>query len=266
MKVVVILGYRKDENTADFQRLRDGIIACGHSFELLADGQEVPADMSMLLCVGGDGTFLRGARIASRAGVPILGVNFGRLGFLSENSVDATIHAFQTGTFREKERSMLVANTPEGGFVALNEISVRRSGPAMLGVNVNVDGRSLPTYWGDGLVVSTSAGSTAYNLSVGGPIVFPSAHVNIIAPIAPHNLNVRPLVVPSEMPVTLSFVSRDENVCFSADNQSMVLKKDSVVTISLAQFSLRRLCLEDSSFVKALCDKLCWGEDIRNER
>lgn len=266
MKVVAILGYPKDENTEAFENLRAGIISCGHSFELLCDEAKLPSDASMLLCVGGDGTFLRGARIAATASIPIMGVNFGRLGFLSENSVEATIEAFRQGNFRIKERHMLCASTPDGELLALNEIAVRRNGPAMLGVVVGIDGKELPTYWGDGLVVASAAGSTAYNLSVGGPIVFPSAQVHIIAPIAPHNLNVRPLVIPNDRTVTLRFVSRDEKICLSADNQSFYIDKDEVITISMAQFSLKRLCLEDSSFVKALCDKLSWGEDKRNER
>lgn len=266
MKVVAILGYPSDEKSAEFERLRSGIVSCGHSFQLLGGEQAVPADASMLLCLGGDGTFLRGARLAAKADIPILGVNFGRLGFLSENSVDSTVEAFRSGKFNTKERHMLQAQTPCGEYVALNEIAVRRSGPAMLGVVVGIGGKELPTYWGDGLVVASAAGSTGYNLSVGGPIVFPSSQVHIIAPIAPHNLNVRPLVIPNDREITLRFVSRDDQVCVSADNQSFTVSKDAVIRISMAQFSLKRLCLEDTSFVKALIDKLSWGEDKRNER
>lgn len=266
MKVVAVLGYKSDENTAEYRRLREGIENCGHVFRLLDDPSALPPDSGLILSLGGDGTFLRVARYAALAGIPVLGVNFGTLGFLSENTVDATIKAFETGHYTVKERSLLRAGTPGGEFFALNEIAVRRTGPAMLGVKAVVDGRELPTYWGDGLIVATAAGSTAYNLSVGGPIVFPSSKVLIISPIAPHNLNVRPLVIPSDRNIRLSFVSRDEGLCFSADNQSVTLDKDSEIEISLAQFSLKRVCLEDTSFVKALCDKLSWGEDKRNER
>lgn len=266
MKVVAVLGYRSDENTAEYRRLREGVESCGHSFELLDDPSLLPPDSGLILSLGGDGTFLRVARYAALAGVPVLGVNFGTLGFLSENTVDATIKAFEAGNYRIKERSMLQARTHGGEFLALNEVAVRRTGPAMLGVKVSVDGRELPEYWGDGLIVATAAGSTAYNLSVGGPIVFPSSKVLIISPIAPHNLNVRPLVIPSDRNIKLRFDSRDGGLCFSADNQSVTLDKDSEIDISLAQFSLKRVCLEDTSFVKALCDKLSWGEDKRNER
>lgn len=96
--------------------------------------------------------------------------------------------------------------------------------------------------------------------------MFPSSKVQIIAPIAPHNLNVRPLVIPNDKSVSLRFLSRDDSICLSADNQSLAIDKGSVIDISMAQFSLKRLCLEDSSFVKALCDKLSWGEDLRNEK
>lgn len=266
MKVVAILGYPKHAESDAFAELREGIVSCGHEFAVIEEGNPLPQDASMLMTLGGDGTFLRGARIAAAADIPIMGVNFGRLGFLADNTVEDTVKAFRNGNFRIKDRHMLNAQTPAGEFLALNEVSVRRSGPAMLGVVVGVNGRELPTYWGDGLVVASAAGSTAYNLSVGGPIVFPSAQVHIIAPIAPHNLNVRPLVVPNDREITLRFVSRDDSVCFSADNQSVSLAPDAVVRISMAQFSLKRLCLEESSFVKALCEKLSWGEDKRNDR
>lgn len=267
MKVVAVIGYRKDENTAKFRRLREGIIRSGHTFEIAGEDAGIPdSGADVILSVGGDGTFLRCARIAATSGIPILGVNFGRLGFLSENSVEAAVDAFRSGDFLCKEQHMLCAHTPQGDLLALNEITARRTGPAMLGVVVSIDGRELPAYWGDGIVVASAAGSTAYNLSVGGPIVFPSSKVQIIAPIAPHNLNVRPLVIPNDKSVSLRFLSRDDTVCLSADNQSLAIAKESAIDISMAQFSLKRLCLEDSSFVKALCDKLSWGEDLRNEK
>ena len=147
---------------------------------------------------------------------------------------------------------------------ALNEISVRRKGAAMLCVDVVIDGIHLPTYWADGLVISTSSGSTAYSLSVGGPIVLPESKVLIVAPIAPHNLNMRPLVVPDSSVISLRMQSRDGGFEFSADNRTCVVGMDVPVDISVAQFSLKRVRLNSSNFINALTDKLYWGEDVRN--
>ncbi len=147
---------------------------------------------------------------------------------------------------------------------ALNECTVHRSGAAMLGVEVTVDGTRLPTYWADGLIVSTSSGSTAYSLSAGGPIVLPQSRVLIITPIAPHNLNVRPLVVPDTSVITLRMQSRDRKVIFTADNRTAETDGDARIEISVAQFSLKRVRLNKSDFINALTEKLFWGEDIRN--
>ena len=134
----------------------------------------------------------------------------------------------------------------------------------MLGINVSVNGDSLPTYWADGLLVATSSGSTAYSLSAGGPICTPDAKVLIIAPIAPHNLNVRPLVVPENTRIKISTVSRDGNVILTMDNRTLTVDDSTSIDVSVAQFSLKRVRLPKSSFVKALTSKLFWGEDIRN--
>ena len=136
----------------------------------------------------------------------------------------------------------------------------------MLGVDVCVDGVTLPTYWGDGLVISTSSGSTAYSLSVGGPIALPQSKVFIISPIAPHNLNVRPLVVPDTSVISLKVHSRDGHFEFSADNRSVDVSDKTSMEISMAQFSLKRVRLDKSNFIQALVEKLYWGEDVRNIR
>ena len=132
------------------------------------------------------------------------------------------------------------------------------------GVDVQIDGIQLPTYWADGLVISTSSGSTAYSLSAGGPIALPESKVLIISPIAPHNLNMRPLVVPDSSVISLRMQSRDGGFEFSADNRTCVVGMDVPVDISVAQFSLKRVRLNSSNFINALTDKLFWGEDVRN--
>ena len=234
--------------------------------------KDVRPDTDMVLSVGGDGTFLSASKRVADAGIPILGVNLGRLGFLSENKPEDIVPALAAGTFSIENRTMLkvslsgCAECSGDGFwpYALNEVTVHRSGAAMLGINVALNGDPLPTYWADGLLVATSSGSTAYSLSAGGPICSPDAEVLIIEPIAPHNLNVRPLVVPETSTVDISVSSRDEKTIFTMDNRTFEIGTGTEIHVSMAQFSLKRVRLPESSFVKALVSKLYWGEDIRN--
>ena len=220
----------------------------------------------MVLSVGGDGTFLTAATMVAGTGVPVLGVNLGRLGFLSENRPEDVAGALLKGEYTIEDRGMLQSwvDGRDAG-IALNEIAVTRCTSAMLGVGVTVDGQRLPTYWADGLLVSTSIGSTAYSLSVGGPICLPDTHVFIIAPIAPHNLNVRPLVVPSTARIELELHSRDGAATFTRDNAHMQVDGSAKIAVSLAQFSLKRVRLAQSNFIGALQQKLFWGEDVRND-
>ena len=134
----------------------------------------------------------------------------------------------------------------------------------MLGVDVDIDGISLPTYWADGLIVSTSSGSTAYSLSAGGPIVLPNSKVLILTPIAPHNLNIRPLIVPATASISFRVHSRDAKVVFTADTRTLEINDGALIRMGVAQFSLKRVRLGSSNFINALTEKLFWGEDVRN--
>lgn len=221
-----------------------------------------------LLSLGGDGTFLDAARIAVPSGVPVLGVNFGRLGFLSENKPEDVLPALLAGEYIVEERTLLKASVDGGGIgndYALNEVSISRLSPAMLGIDVSIDGTALPTYWADGLLVATSSGSTAYSLSVGGPICTPDAKVLILAPVAPHNLNVRPLVIPESSKLSISVRSRDEKAHLSMDNTDRLIPADSSVVVEAAPVHLKRLRLGKSNFIQALRGRLLWGEDVRNQ-
>ena len=233
---------------------------------------DIQPGTDLVLSIGGDGTFILAAQLVADVGLPILGVNLGRLGFLSENSLDSVVPALLSGDFTVEYRTMLNA-TLKGrnarrdiGLLpyAVNEVSLHRKGTAVLGINVTVDGDTLPTYWADGLLVATSSGSTAYSLSVGGPICMPDAKVLIITPIAPHNLNVRPLVVPESAKISISIQCRDDKAILTMDNQTVEIDPAWTISVSVAQFSLKRIRLAKSEFVKALTSKLFWGEDIRN--
>jgi len=245
--------------------LVDSLRKAGHAVGMYSPEQGLPSDTDLFLAVGGDGTFLSSAAIVGDSGVPVLGVNLGRLGFLSENVPEVVADAIASGSWTIEHRSLLHVSGIESSWpYTLNEVSVHRSGAAMLGVDVSINGAALPTYWADGLLVATSSGSTAYSLSVGGPIVLPESKVLIVAPIAPHNLNVRPLIVPDSTEISIRFQSRDANVLVSMDNRTEEISADSAIDIKMAQFSLNRVCLQDSDFIKALTTKLYWGEDIRN--
>ena len=185
---------------------------------------------------------------------------------------DAVLKALMEGEFSIEYRTVLNATLKGPGArksigmlpYSVNEVAVHRSGASVLGVHVSVNGETLPTYWADGLIVSTSSGSTAYSLSVGGPICMPDTKVLIIAPIAPHNLNVRPLVLPETAKVDISFESRDGVAIMTTDNRTLEIEQDWTIHIEMAQFSLKRIRLAESGFVKALTSRLFWGEDMRN--
>lgn len=272
MKIAIYVGKDEAANDLRLTRFIDSLRGGGCSVYMPEERTKLEPDTDMLVSVGGDGSFLLASTLVGDSGIPVLGLNLGRLGFLSENPPENLAHAILTGDYTIQDRAILKASiSPDTGSrmidswpYALNEIAVHRRGAAMLGVDVTIDGISLPTYWSDGLLVSTSSGSTAYSLSVGGPIVLPEARVLIIAPIAPHNLNVRPLIVTDSAVIRIRLLSRDETVVLTADNRTVEVSAATELCISLAQFSLKRVQLNRSNFIKALTEKLFWGEDVRN--
>lgn len=251
-------------------RMLEEFSVAGCNVHTVMSGSDIHPDTDMLLSIGGDGTFLSASALVSDSGIPVAGVNLGRLGFLSENRPEDVAQAVLSNDYTVENRTLLQLGEsecftlPEEYYHALNEMTVHRSGSAMLEVEVSVDGIKLPAYWADGLVISTSSGSTAYSLSVGGPIVLPESRVLIISPISPHNLNVRPLVVPDSSEIKLRMQSRDGEFVFSSDNRSVNMPAGTGMSISVAQFSLRRVRLNRSNFINALTQKLFWGEDVRN--
>lgn len=271
MKLAIYIGKKGIECSQRLAELQAALETAGFNCRLLEDGQTPEEGTDMLLSVGGDGTFLSASAIAAGTDIPVAGVNMGRLGFLSENRPEDVAEALLSGDYTIEERTVLGV-CPEGdsGFgsdfwpYAFNEFTVHRSGAAMLGVDVSIDGVDLPAYWADGLIISTSSGSTAYSLSAGGPIALPQAKVLIITPIAPHNLNVRPLVVPDSAKIRLKVHSRDSKIIFTADNMTAEIGEGTSFSVSVAQFSLKRVRLNSSNFINALTEKLFWGEDVRN--
>ena len=230
--------------------------------------EDVEDGTDALLSLGGDGTFLNASALAVRCALPVLGVNFGRLGFLSDADPADVVRILAPGGSRIERRSLLELKAscplPDSWPCALNEISVSRVGASMLGIDVHVGTTPLPTYWADGLLVATSSGSTAYSLSVGGPICTPDTGVFIIAPISPHNLNVRPLIVPQTVTVAISLRSRDCEAVLTLDNRSYTVGSGLELEVRLADKCLERICPAESNFFNALRSRLLWGADVRN--
>ena len=272
MLLGIYIKNKQIENDARLVDMERRLSAAGCTLYNINDRSDIKKETDILLSIGGDGTFLSASKRVADSGVPILGVNLGRLGFLSENQPEDIVEPLLERKYEIENRTMLYASIfgetagrdIEFWPYALNEVTVHRSGAAILGINVSINGDVLPTYWADGLLVATSSGSTAYSLSAGGPICLPDAKVLIVAPIAPHNLNLRPLVVPENAVIEMSVESRDGSAVLTMDNRTMEISPSVRLKVSMAQFSLKRIKLPESNFVKALVSKLYWGEDIRN--
>lgn len=268
MKLAVYIPNGQLRTNPEYLKLSSELLEAGCR---LYETDTVPTpDTDMLLSVGGDGTFLSASTLVAGTDIPVMGVNLGRLGFLSEYRPANVAQPLLCGKYTIESREMLEIEADDYPAImlrpfALNEISVHRKGAAMLGIDATVDGEKLPTYWADGILVATSSGSTAYSLSVGGPICTPDAKVLIVSPIAPHNLNLRPLIVPSTARISLSFRSREEKLMLTMDNRNYVIDRNARINVKLAHFSLKRVRLEKSNFIGALQSKLFWGEDFRNE-
>jgi NAD+ kinase len=234
---------------------------------------EVPEGTKLMLAFGGDGTVLEAATLVRQGTVPILGVNTGRLGFLSNVSMeefDLAMDALVAGTTWTEERALLEVHVdghplPLGEFpFALNEVAIhKRDTASMVVVDVHQGDNFVNTYWADGLLVSTPTGSTAYSLSAGGPIVHPSADVAIVTPVAPHNLNDRPLVVPLDQEITLMADGRDAQFLLSLDSRSFPLDPKQEVRIRRAGFSITLINLEHQNFFSTVRQKMHWGLDPR---
>lgn len=238
------------------------------SFNLHSDIED---NTDLLFSIGGDGTFLETVSLVRDKGVPIVGINSGRLGFLatiSQEKLIGSLSAILKEKFSFEERTLLKLKYPgaeKNDFnYALNEVSVEKAGAIMITIHTYVNGEFLNSYWTDGLIISTPTGSTAYSLSVGGPIVIPGSNDIIISPISPHNLTVRPLVIPDKDELTLKVESRDKKFIASVDSRSVILPDKTKVQVKKAEFKIKTLKLEGHSYYSTLRNKLMWGADKRN--
>ncbi len=237
---------------------------------LFSSSEDLPADVDIFLSLGGDGTFLESLTMVRDRRIPIAGINFGRLGFLTTACVGENnpwIEKLIKGDYAIEQRALLHLGKdllPDGFYpYAMNEITIQRMTPSMLEIEISIDGNPLPKYWSDGILVATATGSTAYSLSIGGPIVTPDSSVLIIAPISPHNLNVRPLVIPDTSTVEISFQGRYPHALLTVDNRSVDINAGEKLVITKGKFPIRSISI-NNNFIAALNQKLLWGEDKRN--
>jgi NAD+ kinase len=238
---------------------------------LFNDKNDLPSDVDFLFSLGGDGTFLETVNLVRESGIPVLGVNIGRLGFLSyisQENMEESLENLFSGKFDIEERMLLKVETSSRDLIengiALNEVRLYKNSGSLITIHVRVNDEFLSAYWADGLLLSTPTGSTAYNLSVGGPIVVPQSRSMVLSPIAPHNLTVRPLVLPDTAVLQLSVDSRDPQFQLAMDSNSIDLDVGTTVTISKAKETLKMIRIENISFYSTLRNKLMWGADKRN--
>lgn len=235
---------------------------------------ELDSSFDMMISIGGDGTILRAATLVRDSGIPILGVNAGRLGFLAsvpKEDINAFLQYVIDKNYTLSPRTLLALDcTPEHPEItalnfAMNEVTVSRKDTAsMITIETYLNNEYINSYWADGLIISTPTGSTSYSLSCGGPILTPDVNSLVITPIAPHNLNVRPLVIPDDTEIRLKVTGRSDQYLVSLDSRIASIPNESVLTIKKTPFKINMVEIPEETFLKTLRGKLLWGEDKRN--
>ena len=214
----------------------------------------------LMITIGGDGTFLRSVTYVRNLNIPILGINTGRLGFLAiipKNCIENCFNQILNNEFTLKECEEL--------NFALNEVTIaKKNSTSMIGVTTHLDGEFLTNFWADGLIFSTPTGSTGYSLSCNGPVILPNSKTLAITPIAPHNLNVRPMVIPDNTSIKVEVETREDSFLISLDSRQTSVPKNTKLLIEKTDFTIKSVLPKDQTFLQTLRSKLLWGEDIRN--
>ncbi|AMD86173.1 NAD+ kinase [Capnocytophaga haemolytica] len=245
------------------------------SAQTFAEFADLNPSFDVMLTIGGDGTLLKAITYIRHLNIPVLGINSGRLGFLAmaqKEHLKEVMTELREKTYKVIERTVIEAVLSETGApvdeinFALNEITVSRKNTAsMITIDTYLNDDFLSSYWSDGLIVATPTGSTGYSLSCGGPVIMPAAKNLVLTPIAPHNLNARPLIIPDDTEIRLTVEGREKKYLLSIDSNMISLSKKKSVTIRKANFTVKMIRLEGDSFIKTLRNKLLWGEDKRNK-
>jgi len=276
--VLELIGELHNENASiHFEELFYTFIAARRNvaeFPTFTESIGLDASFDMFVSFGGDGTILRAITYVRDLGIPIVGVNTGRLGFLStfkKEEVRKVVQEFMAGAYSIEERSLLEvapsSDIPEFKALnfALNEIAVsRKDTSSMITVETYLNDEYLTSYWADGLIVATPTGSTGYSLSCGGPVIVPTAKSLVLTPIAPHNLNARPLVISDDTVIRLKVSGRAKNHLVSLDSRIASVSNGKEILVRKAPFTIKMIVYDSESFLKTLRNKLLWGEDKRN--
>lgn len=266
---------RSDVGLSIYKPFLPQIMTClpeGCCYDVFETYDDLKSKADVVISIGGDGTILDAVPLLRDSGVPILGINMGRLGFLSsvsKNEIDNAVEKVVHGNFHVEKRTLLQlvspANLFPNGNCALNELSVIRSPEhSLLAIKVFIDEVYLNTYWGDGILLATPTGSTAYSLSAGGPIMAPNSSCFVITPIAAHNLTVRPIVIPDESTVRIMVEGRDNSFVFGMDSTTRTLDTSVELVIRKADFCINMLRMDNEDFFGTIRNKLMWGKDNRN--
>jgi len=254
-----------------YEEIKDRIyLPAGTSTFYLSD--DLTNDIEFVISLGGDGTLLDTVGLVRDKGIPIMGINFGRLGFLAsigrEQLADA-VKALKKQTYVIDKRTMIHLDASISMFgnvpFALNEFSIHKRDTApMIKIHTYLNGEFLNTYWADGLIVATPTGSTGYSLSCNGPIMFPESGSFLITPVAPHNLNVRSIVVPDDNIISFEIESRTDQIICALDSRREIVSKNVQLAVKKEEFLLNLLRLTENNFLQTLHNKLTWGLDKRN--
>ena len=232
--------------------------------------EKLSNEYDFVISIGGDGTILRSANEIGELSIPIIGLNKGRLGFLANSPIeiiDSIIEKIKNSNYRISERTIIQVEFEGKTKNALNEISIsRKNTTSLITIDTKLNDQYLNTYWADGLIISTPTGSTGYSLSCGGPIIMPDSKNLVLTPIAPHNLNARPLVISDNKQIEISINGRENEYFVSADSQIFSVNIDSKINISKAPYFLKMVEFEEDSYINTLREKLMWGKDRRTEQ
>ncbi|PJB13704.1 MAG: NAD kinase [Flavobacteriales bacterium CG_4_9_14_3_um_filter_40_17] len=257
--------------------LRDEALSSGLDvahFLTFSSSEDLDGTFDLFLSIGGDGTFLRSVNYVRDSGIPVLGLNIGRLGFLAnvqKEKFNQALDCLLNSQYAISKRSLILlesdlpSDETPGQQIALNEIALsRRNTTSMITIETWLNDEYLNAYWADGLIISTPTGSTGYSLSCGGPVISPETQALVLTPIAPHNLNARPLIIPDNVTVRLKVTGREPNYLVSLDANLITFANETSLTIKKAPFHINMIELQGEGFYKTLRKKLLWGEDKRN--
>jgi NAD+ kinase len=260
--------------TVVYKSLLDQYSGLSESPSIFCGADDLGGHIDALISLGGDGTLLDTVCLVRDKQIPVLGINYGRLGFLAslgKENIEEAVKALQDRTYVLDRRGLLHLESSASLFgkdpFALNEFVIhKREFSPMIKIHTYLNGEFLNTFWSDGLIVSTPTGSTGYSLSCGGPVVFPDSESFVITPIAPHNLNIRPIVVPNNNVISFEVEGRADDFICTLDSRKEVVIKSVQLAVRKEAFSFNLVRLNENNFLRTLREKLTWGFDTRNSR